>query len=50
MTDTMNNTQKRIFYAWSYGAGFVMLAKQYGWRRVRETQRIIFKRKVDTHD
>lgn len=37
------DTHKRIYSAWYYGIGFIGLAKRYGWRRVRETQRIIFK-------
>ncbi|MGL5708772.1 MAG: hypothetical protein ACRDDF_10990 [Aeromonas sp.] len=43
MTRFPTNTHKRIHGAWCYGAGFIGLAKRYGWRKVRETQRIIFK-------
>lgn len=51
MTRFPTNTHKRIHGAWCYGAGFIGLAKRYGWRKVRETQRIIFKfNKAHPHD
>lgn len=47
----MINTHKRIIYALCYGARSNVLAKRYGWRRVKEAKRIILKRTgVSKHD
>lgn len=38
-----SGTHKAIALRWAYGCSFITLAKEFGWRRVRETQRVIFK-------